>query len=133
VCWGPLQNNPWFQMPLTVIADRFGPLDPIPPRAPGPLAFDQTDYIEEFLATAGFNNITIESKEVDLICNHEPYEIAAFLMEFGPGARVLATLDVNEETKRQMIVQLAELVAAFKMEEGVKVPAYLHYVCAVNS
>ena len=133
VCWGPLQHNPWFQMPLDVIAARLGPIEPIKPRAPGPLAFAETDYIEEFLGQAKFSNIEIKTRDVQLICRHGPSEIAGFLMEFGPGARVLATLDVDEDTRRQMIVDLTGRVAAFEGENGVQIPANLHYVCAANS
>ncbi len=132
VCWGRLQDNPWFQMPLEVIADRLGPVEPIKPRAPGPLAFAQTDYIEEFLGKAKFGNIEIKTRDMPLICRHEPSEIAGFLMEFGPGARVLATLDVDEETRQQLIVDMAERVTAFKEKEGVRIPASLHYVRATN-
>ncbi len=133
VCWGPLQDNPWFQMPLDVIAERLGPIEPITPRAPGPLAFAQTDYVEEFLGRARFGNIEIKTRDMQLICRHGPSEIAGFLMEFGPGARVLATLDVDEETRQQLIVDLTERVTAFKEKEGVRIPASLHYVRATNS
>jgi len=133
VCWGPLQDNPWFQMPLEVIAARLGPIEPIKPRAPGPLAFAQIDYIEEFLGKAGFGNTDIATRDIQLICRDGPAEIAGFLMEFGPGARVLTTLDVDAETKRQLIVDLTERVTAFEGKDGVRIPANLHYVGAINS
>jgi len=133
VCWGPLQDNPWFQMPLDVIAARLGPIEPIKPRAPGPLAFAQIDYIEEFLGKAKFGNIEIKTRDIQLICSYGPAEIAGFLMEFGPGARVLATLDVDEDTKKQLIVDLTARVTAFEGEDGVRIPANLHYVRAANS
>ena len=35
-CWGPLEANPWFALPLQVGIERLGPPEPQPPRAPGP-------------------------------------------------------------------------------------------------
>ncbi len=133
VCWGPLENNPWFKMPLDVIAATLGPLDPIQPRAPGPLAFAQADYIAEFLAAAGFANITVETRILQLNCNEYPAKVAEFLMEFGPGARILATKEIDPQTRQKLVDELAIQVEAFKVEGGVRVPACLHYVRAINS
>jgi len=56
VCWGPVEHNPWFRISLEVIAKRFGPLEAVNPRAPGPMAFARTDYIREFLGRAKFDH-----------------------------------------------------------------------------
>jgi len=55
------------------------------------------------------------------------------MIEFGPGARILATMDVDEQTRQQLIEEVAEQVEAFKVEDGVQIPANLHYVRATNS
>jgi len=133
VCWGPLENNPWFKIPLDVIAATLGPLDPIQPRAPGPLAFAQTDYIAEFLGEAGFSNITVETRTLQLNCNEDPAKVAEFLMEFGPGARILATKEIDQQTRQKLIDELAKQVETFKVEGGVRIPASLHYVRAINA
>ncbi len=132
VCWGLLQDNPWFQMPLDAIADRLGPIEPVKPRAPGPLAFAEIEYIKEFLDQAKFGNIEIKTRDIQLICRHGPSDIAGFLLEFGPGARVLATLDIDEDTRKLLKDDLVERVAAFEGEDGVQIPAKLHYVRAAN-
>jgi SAM-dependent methyltransferase len=133
VCWGPLENNPWFKMPLEVIATRLGLLDPIQPRAPGPLAFAQTDYIVEFLGQAEFDNITVETRNLQLNCNNDPAKVAEFLLEFGPGARILATQEIDTETRQQLVDELAKQVEAYMVADGVQIPANLHYVRAINS
>lgn len=133
VCWGERSDNPWFRMPLDVIVARFGPLEPAAPRAPGPMAFAQVDYIHEFLGGAGFDNIVVDTRDVQLPGRDGPEDTAHFLMEFGPGARILATLDVDEATKQQLIEALAEQLQAFKVDGGVQVPAKLHFVRAANT
>ena len=39
VCFAPIERNPWFTVPLGVVARHVGKPDPSPPRAPGPHAF----------------------------------------------------------------------------------------------
>jgi len=97
------------------------------------MAFAETGYIEEFLGQAGFGNIAIETKEVQLIRTEEPIKTAEFMIEFGPGARILAELDVDAHTRQVLINDVAEKVTAFRVEGGVQIPASLHYVRAINS
>ena len=43
VCWAPLADNPFFLLPIQIATRHLGPVEPTPPRAPGPLAFSQPD------------------------------------------------------------------------------------------
>lgn len=133
VCWSHTQDNPWFATPIKVIAARFAPLELAPARAPGPMAFAETDYIEEILGRAKFDNIVVTTREVFMTGSEGPAKTAEFLMEFGPGSRILGKLDVDEETKQQLIVDLAGQLEEFKIDRGMQFPATLHYVSATNS
>lgn len=132
VCWGARQDNPWFGAPYDVITSRLGELEPPPPRAPGPMAFARTDYIQEILKAAKFDNIIIETQDVDLISREGPEHTAEFMMSFGPGARVLSKFDVDNETKQLLSNDLAERLKTFMVEDGLRVPARLHFVRATN-
>ena len=133
VCWAARQINPWFRMPYDVITAKFGPLEAAPPRAPGPMAYARIEYIQEFLGQAGFDNIVVETNDVELISARGVRETAEFLISFGPGARLLAKFDVDEPTRQHLINELAQMIKIYKAGEGVRVPARLHYVRATNS
>lgn len=58
--WGPPRENPWM-MELMSIARRHADIPPAIPRAPGPFAFEDSDYLSEILASAGFSGIEISA------------------------------------------------------------------------
>jgi ubiquinone/menaquinone biosynthesis C-methylase UbiE len=58
--WGPPRDNPWM-MEMMTIARRHAEIPPAVPRAPGPFAFEDTDYLNEILTTAGFSAIDISA------------------------------------------------------------------------
>lgn len=56
--WGPPPRNPWMTEGMAV-ARRHVEMPPPVPRAPGPFAFEETDYLRGVLADAGFGDISI--------------------------------------------------------------------------
>jgi SAM-dependent methyltransferase len=58
--WGPPRDNPWM-MEMMTIARRHVEIPPAIPRAPGPFAFEDTDYLGEILTAAGFSAIEISA------------------------------------------------------------------------
>jgi ubiquinone/menaquinone biosynthesis C-methylase UbiE len=56
--WGSPRDNPWM-MEMMTIARRHADIPPAIPRAPGPFAFEDTDYLNEILTGAGFSAIDI--------------------------------------------------------------------------
>jgi len=58
-CWAPVQDNPWILDIQAVIAAHIEMPQP-DPRAPGPFAFADTDYVAEILGKAGFSTPRFE-------------------------------------------------------------------------
>jgi SAM-dependent methyltransferase len=56
--WGPPLANPWMVEGMAV-ARRHVELPAPAPRAPGPFAFEERDYMADVLAAAGFHNVEI--------------------------------------------------------------------------
>ncbi|HUE45376.1 MAG TPA: methyltransferase domain-containing protein, partial [Aestuariivirgaceae bacterium] len=51
--WGPLDGNPWFTIPRDAAVARLGAIPPVPPTAPGPLAFSDIGYVLDILRESG--------------------------------------------------------------------------------
>ena len=66
VCWAGVDRNPWFEIPKRAAEQRLGPHPGGDPRAPGPTAFQNTDYVTSLMAEAGLSNIDARTVEVDL-------------------------------------------------------------------
>jgi SAM-dependent methyltransferase len=64
-CWAPLAENRHWLISYDVALRHLGPPGPQPAHEPGPLAFADPDYIREFLAAAGFAEITVERAHPD--------------------------------------------------------------------
>ncbi|MDB5697628.1 MAG: ubiE, partial [Alphaproteobacteria bacterium] len=63
--WGPPRDNPWMMETINVARNHVD-LPPRVPRAPGPFAFEDLDYLEEILTDAGFSGLEI-SERVEIL------------------------------------------------------------------
>jgi SAM-dependent methyltransferase len=129
-CWGPLADNPWFGLPLAAGAEALGEPDPEPPRAPGPLAFAETAYVEKILGDAGFAGIQIETLAELLPCAPTAEEEAAFARVVGPLARLVSSRSPDPPTLARITDALTERFRPYQSAAGLRVPATLHYVAA---
>ena len=57
--WGPPPRNPWMTDGMAVARQHVEMPAPVP-RAPGPLAFEERDYLREGLGGAGFSEVAID-------------------------------------------------------------------------
>jgi SAM-dependent methyltransferase len=132
VCWGPLDDNPWFTLPLAVGARALGPPDPEPPHDPGPLAFAEAGYVEEILAQAGFAGIRIETVTAPLPCAGSAADEAAFARVVGPLARLIETRQPDAAKLAAIVEELTDRFRPYQSAAGVRIPATLHYVAALR-
>ena len=60
--WGPPRDNLWMVEMMSVVKAHVE-VPPAIPRAPGPFAFEDTDYLREILAEAGFKDVALSAYE----------------------------------------------------------------------
>jgi SAM-dependent methyltransferase len=130
VCWAALERNPWFALPLAAGERWLGAAEPQPPRAPGPLAFSETGYVEDILAAAGFADVAIETVATRLPGAPTAEAEAAFACLAGPLARLIRTREPDAATERAIVGEITERFRPFQSAAGVRIPATLHYVRA---
>lgn len=117
-CWQAPRVNPW----VAVAVQAVRPFLPEPeeqpdPRAPGPFAFAEQDYVTAILQHAGFAGIGLESFTTDLHVAGDLDGAITFLTRLGPLARVLVELD---ETRRQeAIAAVRGALAPYETASGV--------------
>jgi SAM-dependent methyltransferase len=60
VCWRSLAENPWMTEPMAAAAERLPPgPPPLPPDAPGPFAFADSERVRRILTEAGFADVAL--------------------------------------------------------------------------
>lgn len=92
MCWQAAQVNPWITIAGRAIQPFLPPPEPVDPKAPGPFAFADKDYLNSLLVGAGFAHIEIEPASADLHVGDDLEAAMHSQGEVGPVARALAEL-----------------------------------------
>ena len=130
VAWGPVEANPWFTVPRDAAIGRLGSPPPVPPTAPGPLAFSDMDYVLEILRKAGFAAVTAEAALVHLEPPGSLDEAAHLTTRVGPAARILAAFDGGPDDADAIREATAAGFAPYWNGAGVRVPAVVNLFAA---
>lgn len=129
VCWAGLEDNPHWLVSYEVVLRHLGPPAPKPPRAPGPMAYAEPDYVRGFLTGAGFADIEIR-RESPTIHGSSPDEEAQHALIMGPSGRLIDEKHPDEAT-RQAIRKEIEAAYAARLRDGrIELPASVFVVTA---
>ncbi len=66
VCWRPLAENPWMEVPMNAVSRHLPPRPKPTPNAPGMFAFANPEFVSEVLTTAGWTPPRLEKLDLDL-------------------------------------------------------------------
>jgi SAM-dependent methyltransferase len=66
LCWRPLAENPWMEVPMKAVARHLPPRPKPAPHAPGMFAFADPERISEVFAASGWAPPRFEKLDVDL-------------------------------------------------------------------
>lgn len=92
-CWQPPRRNPWMAVAGAAVQPFLSePAETPDPRAPGPFAFADPDYVRDILEGAGFAGIEVESFTPALHVGDSLDNAIALLQQVGPLSRALAEL-----------------------------------------
>ncbi len=134
-CWGPPEENPWMR-DLMGVTRKYAPqpapgAPPPDPRAPGPLAFADPDYVREVLEAGGFKQVQAEPWRGDQYIGGRgttPEGAAAFMCEALGLNDLLA--EQPAEARAQAIEEVTAMFAKGHGPEGVRMGAMAWFVTA---
>ncbi len=130
--WGPLAANPWFNVPREVAIRHFGPPEPQPPHAAGPMGFADADHVAGILAAAGYEQIAIEPEETAMVGFASIEAEADFICTVGPGRRAIQEHDPSPEVVAQIVAEIADAFRPYLRAEGLRVPATINFISATR-
>jgi SAM-dependent methyltransferase len=91
VCWRALADNPWAHVPLDAARDAVAaPAAPADPHAPGPFALADGARVRALLEGAGFEAVSVDPFDHDVVLGESLDEAVAFAFVAGPVSRLLA-------------------------------------------
>jgi len=99
VCWRPLEENPWFALPIQAASAHIEIPMPLP-HEPGPFSLAKEERIREVLGAAGFKDVAVQAHRESLILSRDGLESAEqFAIQVGPLARFTADLDLTSQQR----------------------------------
>lgn len=110
-CWRSAIENEWIMMPMQAAQEFMAPPPEMPsdPRAPGPFAFAESDYITHILDAAEWKNVWIEAWDGALTMPGENInETAEFTLTIGPLARLIAEQEIDKDALKAKAVELLQ-------------------------
>ena len=129
VCWAPLADNQHWLIPYEVALRHLGPPAPQPPRAPGPMALGDPDYVRSILDSAGFGDVEI-ARETPLITGSTPEEEAEHACIMGPSGRLLDEKKPEEALRERIRREMVEAFAAYSRGKELLLPSTVFVVTA---
>jgi SAM-dependent methyltransferase len=130
VCWQPADRNPWVAVPMAAALQFLPPAEPLDPRAPGPFAFGDADYVGDILTQAGFDNVQATPLEHPLSLGEDASVAAEFITRIGPVSRVL--VDLDQAVRDDLMNEVRTALQSHQSDRGVELGAACWIVTAVN-
>ena len=128
-CWGTLDDNEHWLIPYRVALRHLGAPAPKPPRAPGPMAFSDEDYVRGFLGKAGFADVAI-SREHPAIAVSDPHEEAGHSLIMGPVARLIDEKQPDAATRETIRREVEDAFSAHARSGATALPSTVLLVTA---
>ncbi|HJU20496.1 MAG TPA: class I SAM-dependent methyltransferase [Stellaceae bacterium] len=128
-CWAPLAENPHWLVPYDIVRRRLGPPAPTDPRAPGPLAFSDPDYVAGFLAAAGFADIEIR-RETPAIIAESPEAETELALIMGPSGRLIEEKKPDPAAREALKREIGAAFASRAKEGALRLPMTVFLVTA---
>lgn len=131
--WAALRKNPWFDLPRQVAFNQLGALPKADPRAPGPLAFAERDYVSDILTSAGLQDVCVREVNVLLTPPGGAAGAAAISTRVGIADRALKYFDGSSDDARAIEEGVAKAMQPFETPAGMQVPAALNLCTAARA
>ena len=136
--WQRIEDNPWFKVPRDIAIEQLGPVPDKDPRAPGPTAFADTEYVTDILESAGFTAVSIEVTDLPLHVDGDATACARFASVLGPVSRIVQQKQAEKPAIDKLRAAIAERFIAYEQQpqQGqppiCQVPAKINFVRALN-
>ncbi len=126
VCWRPLQDNPWMQIPLQAALPFLPPITASDPAAPGPFAFADADRVRSILIDAGYCEVS--ARPFDAAIGADDLDQSLQLaLRVGP---LGAALREHPDRKAALSGAVRQVLAAHLTARGVQMQAGVWIVLA---
>ncbi len=129
-CWQEVGRNGWVHVARDVVARHIDLPPPEDPRAPGPFAFRDADYVRGILGDAGFGDIGIDAHESTVLTGRTVETAVETVTDRGPMARAIH--DAPKDVQARIRAELTEALSPHIHDDGVRLSAGVWLVTATR-
>jgi len=127
-CWQEVGRNGWVHIARDVVARHVELPPPEDPRAPGPFAFGEADYVRNVVADAGFADVAIEEHATTVLTGRTLDGAIETVTDRGPMSRAIH--DASEAVQATIRAELHEALRPHMQDDGVRLGAGVWLVTA---
>lgn len=98
-CFRERRDNQWAEQLISVLGTGSSPADP---RAPGPFAFGEADYVEDILAKAGWTDVRLSPVDYEMVAGEGTdalEDAVSYFLRIGPAARAISEMNPAERDR----------------------------------
>ena len=110
-CWQPRAVNPFMTVPAMAALELLPAPPEMPPRTPGPFAFEEPEYVEGILTQSGFSGISVAPLSHPLVFGRglALADIVERLVQIGPIAQMVreAPGDLQQPVRDKVIAAVS--------------------------
>jgi SAM-dependent methyltransferase len=116
-CWQPRAVNPFMTVPAMAALELLPAPPEVPPRTPGPFAFEEADYVTAVLINSGFESVAVTPLQQPLTFGRglSLTNIVKRLVQIGPIAQMVR--DAPEDLQQPVRDKVADAVKPFYSED----------------
>ena len=130
-CWQPRAVNPFMTVPAMAALELLPAPPEMPPRTPGPFAFEEAGYVTEVLTSSGFESVAVTPLQQPLTFGRG-MSLAAIverLVQIGPIAQMVR--DAPEDLQQPVRDKVVDAVKPFYGEDtGITLDGHFWQVTA---
>ncbi len=117
ICWKAPAENPWLSIGMAAAQPFLPPAETPHPRAPGPFAFADPDYLTQVLADAGFKDVALTPYNPEMRLGADLEEAMEFVTRIGPLSNALKEL--ASDPREAALAAVREALTPFTSSSGV--------------
>ena len=130
VCWRPIHENPWLQIPLHAVYEHVPRMPKPAPEEPGPFSFADTERVTRILTAAGFATPSFTPLDVrlNLAAGGTIEDAAVNASENGPARRALT--GQTDDVRARAVESIRRALAPYASSTGVELAGAVWLVAA---
>ncbi len=129
--WAASESNPYWKLSRDLVEEHIGPQPVSEPGSPGPMGLANAEWATEQLRGGGLAEVSVDTREVELVHEGGAIGLADLGLEIGPASRALNNAEASQEERLAFRDKSAEAFAVYETDGVLRIPATIHIFQAV--